>query len=93
MVSDALIGVVRTVVPVLVGACIAWLITAGYALEFDEDPQLSVALIVLCTMIYYGVLTLLERRLSRHIGWLLGFPIAPAYGYGTTTPRGEPYGF
>jgi len=35
MVSDALIGLVRTAVPALIGACIAWLITAGYALEYS----------------------------------------------------------
>jgi hypothetical protein len=81
VVSDALIGLVRTIIPALVGACLAWLIAA----QFSHDPELSIALMVMCTALYYGVVTMLERRLSPRIGWLLGYPSVPFYRY-----KGDP---
>lgn len=70
-------SVVRTIVPVIVGAVVGWFTTAGIQI----DPQLQIALGTLLTTIasglYYIIVRLLETYVTPKFGWLLLFPKAP----------------
>lgn len=74
------IGIIRTVVPVMVGAVVTWL-----AVEFQVviDEGTSQALIAgftgLATSIYYVLFRFLEKKVPA-LGWLLGAPSPPVYG-------------
>lgn len=79
MLSDAMIGLIRTFVPTVIGTAIAWLTTQGVFLDTAVQEQLSAAFVGLCVALYYGVVTLLERKVNPAFGWLLGYAKAPVY--------------
>ena len=78
MLGPALLGTLRTFVPVVVGALVTWLIGAGVNLDEETVGALSVALLGIITAAYYFVVTLLERHVHPYFGVLLGAPKAPA---------------
>lgn len=74
-------SVVRTVVPGIVGAVIAWLAAHGFDwlnLHSYQD-QLSAWLIVACQAGYYLVARWLEQKVSPMFGILLGAVRRPVY--------------
>jgi len=72
-------SIVRTIVPIIVGAVIGWATTQGIAL----DPEFEVSLILAITAafqgIYYILVRLFELYVSPKFGWLLGLAKAPEY--------------
>lgn len=80
MLSDAMIGLIRTFVPTVIGTIIAWLTAQGVLVDSAVEEQLSVAFIGLCVALYYGAVALLERKVNPAFGWLLGYPKSPEYG-------------
>lgn len=69
-------SIVRTVVPLIVGALISWAAKAG--LELD-DGAIASALTVIVTTVYYAVVRVLEARIAPAWGWLLGVAKVPTY--------------
>lgn len=72
-------GIIRTIVPVMVGSLLAWiLIHTGIDLgPFTEG--LSEALVVFLTGVWYILFRYLERNKSKWWGWLLGLAAQPIY--------------
>lgn len=72
-------SLVRTFVPIIVGAVIGWFVSAG----IDLDPEFEGALIVAVTAVFQGVYyiaaRLLEKYVSPKFGWLLGLAKEPEY--------------
>lgn len=79
--NAALIAVIRTIVPMGVGAIASWLlVTFGLHVTDDQQAQLVVLGTFLLQAFYYMVVKWLEARWPR-LGVLLGIPKAPVYGY------------
>lgn len=72
-IGDALIALLRTVVPMIVG----WVL-ARLALPAEVGPQLELILTALLTALYYSLVRLLSVRWS-WFGWFLGYPTDPHY--------------
>ena len=72
-------SIVRTVVPVIVGAIASYLITLGVTLQEDVMAALSVIITAAATAIYYIVIRWLEQKFPK-VGILLGWAAVPA-GY------------
>ena len=83
MFHDSLIGLVRTVVPMIVGALIVWLAEAGIELSDEASGAFTVALMAIATSAYYAGVTWLEREVNPSWGYLLGVPKAPSYSAST----------
>ncbi len=79
MFHDTLIALIRTFVPAAVGSVIAWAVAHGVGITDDVATQLSAVLVTLCIMLYYALVTALERRVNPAFGWLLGVPKVPSY--------------
>ena len=79
MSSPSTPSIVRTVVPVIVGAIASYLITLGVTLQEDVMAALSVIITAAATAIYYIVVRWLEQKFPK-IGILLGYAAVPA-GY------------
>ena len=77
--SDYLISMIRTVVPVGVGAVLSWLaVRAGIVVDEQTKAGLLVAFTGLAVAVYYGVVRALELRWP-WFGRLLGSKAAPTY--------------
>lgn len=72
-IGDALIALLRTVVPMIVG----WVL-ARLALPAEVAPQVELILTAAITAGYYALVRLLAARWSG-VGWLLGYPVDPHY--------------
>ena len=72
-IGDTLIALIRTVVPVLVGALITYL-----AVPADIAALLEVLFLALFTALYYALVRLLSEKWP-FFGWLLGYPTNPEY--------------
>ena len=79
MSSPSTPSIVRTVVPVIVGAIASYFVTLGVTLQEDVMAALSVIITAAATAIYYIVVRWLEQKFPK-IGILLGWAAVPA-GY------------
>jgi hypothetical protein len=70
------LSVVRTFVPVIVGAVITVLTKIGADVS-SESLELLIGSIV--TTAYYTVARVLETKVTPRFGWLLGAPRTPTY--------------
>jgi hypothetical protein len=87
--NDTLIGLIRTWVPIGVGAVIAWFTAQGLSLDSETQTAVIVALTGVTQAVYYSVVRLLENQFPA-IGWLLGSAKTPVYNpVALTTPRGR----
>lgn len=78
--NDKIIGFIRTYVPYLIGAGIAWVLaTIGLDLRGEFATALIAVVVVGSQNGYYYLVRLLETRFPG-TGVLLGFPSAPKYG-------------
>lgn len=77
-------SLIRTYVPVLVGAFIAWLITLGVEVDPSTQAGLTTGLTGLVIIVYYTVVRLLEKRWP-FLSVLLGSKQIPA----AYAPSGE----
>jgi hypothetical protein len=76
--NDTLIGLIRTWVPIAVGAAISWLATAGLELDKETQAAAIVAATGAIQAAYYTLVRLLENKYPA-IGWLLGSAKTPTY--------------
>jgi hypothetical protein len=70
--SDLETSLVRTLIPVIVGAVAGWLAHHGI-----HEPLVLITSVI--TYAYYLIARILEHYLSPKFGWLLGAAKAPAY--------------
>lgn len=79
MLHDYLISLIRTAVPVGIGAVLAWLASrAGIVLDDDSSAGLVAAAVGLTVAAYYALVRALESRWP-WFGLLLGKPATPVY--------------
>lgn len=74
-VNDFAVSIIRTVVPLLVGAAITQLLRLGVDVDTTAATTLATTTV---TGVYYAAVRAAERRWKR-VGWLLGYPLAPTY--------------
>ena len=72
-------SIVRTVVPVIVGAIASYLVTLGVTLPDDVTAALSVIVMAAATSVYYIIVRWLEQKFPK-LGILIGWAAVPA-GY------------
>jgi len=88
-------GLIRTVVPAIVGALATWLLSFGLDVGPDAYAGLTAFLGLLFTGLYYAIVRLIEDRVPQ-AGWLLGLAKSPdSYSKGpgvtmTQKPEGNP---
>jgi len=76
--SDAIIALVRTIVPIAVGAFITWLSLLGVELDPEIAAATVTALTGLIASAYYAVVKVVSVNVP-WVGWLLGYPANPTY--------------
>jgi hypothetical protein len=87
--NDTVIGLIRTWVPIGVGAVIAWFATQGLSLDYETQNAAIIALTGVTQALYYSLVRLLESQFPA-VGWLLGSAKTPVYNpVVATTPRGR----
>lgn len=69
--SDFAISLIRTYVPIVVGAVVAWLVARGIAIPSEAIVGTVAFLTAILQGFYYFVARLLEQRYPQ-FGWLLG---------------------
>lgn len=72
-------SLVRTFVPIIVGAVLGFFVTRGIELDPDFEASLIVALTAGFNGIYYLLVRLFETYVSPKFGWLLGLAQTPKY--------------
>ena len=72
------LSLIRTYVPLAVGAFVAWLLTLGVDISDSVQASVVVALTGLLQAIYYTAVRLLESKFPV-VGKLLGASSAPKY--------------
>lgn len=68
---------VRTIVPIVVGAVVAWLVKQGIPVDEEFSAAISAVLFAVFSSVYYIVARLLETYVTPKLGVLLGLPKAP----------------
>lgn len=86
--SDAITGLIRTWVPVGVGAFISWLLTLGVELDANTEAGLITSLTALVIAVYYTVAFLLSKKWPV-FGVLLGSTKQPSYAKKNELPTAE----
>jgi len=76
--NDAIIALIRTIVPIAVGSVIAWLSLRGVNLAPETATATTTALTGLLSGAYYAVVKLLSDNFP-WMGWLLGYAAQPSY--------------
>lgn len=76
--SDQLTSYIRTLVPTLVGAIIAFLAEKGINVPIDIQTATTALLTALFAVLYYIIVRKLESKWPK-LGVLLGVPSAPTY--------------
>jgi hypothetical protein len=76
--SNQLTGLIRTWVPIAVGAVISWFATIGLNIDAETQAASVVALTGIIQAAYYTVVRLLESKYPA-VGWLLGSAKTPSY--------------
>ena len=74
--NTLVLSLIRTYVPVAVGAFVAWLLALGVELDEKSATGLTVALTGLLIAVYYTLVRLLERQWPA-VGVLLGVAKSP----------------
>lgn len=77
--KDLLASIVRTVVPVAMGAVLTYLATKNITLDETFQANLRYLLEILITGAYYAIVRAFEHYVSPKFGWLLGLAKAPNY--------------
>ena len=70
-------SIVRTIVPIMVGAVLGWLTAANVPVDPDFEGTLTTLLTALLTTAYYVAVRLFETYISPKLGWLLGYAKTP----------------
>jgi hypothetical protein len=72
-------SIVRTLVPVIVGAVLTWVTTLGVELDPEFEGALTLVITAVFTAVYYIAVRLLETHVTPKLGWLLGSAKQPDY--------------
>lgn len=72
-------SIVRTVVPIIVGAVIGWAVSQGIELDPKFELSLTAAITAAFQGAYYIAVRLLEKYVSPKFGWLIGLAKQPEY--------------
>ena len=81
------LSIIRTYVPIAVGALASWLLTVGLELDADGQAGLIVFLTGLSQAVYYAAVRALETRFPS-VGILLGAAKTPdTYSKGDNSPE------
>ena len=86
--NDFIVSLIRTNVPIVVGALISWLVTAGLEVPEGADQALIVALTAALIAAYYTGVRLLEKKWPG-FGFLLGTRQEPSYPHEIPDGAGE----
>ncbi len=70
-------SIVRTIVPIVVGAVLGWLAAANVPVDPDFEGTLTTLLTAVLTTAYYVAVRLFETYISPKLGWLLGYAKTP----------------
>lgn len=89
MLSDSLIALIRTAVPLAVGWVVTQLALIGVTLPADTELQLATALTAVCAAAYWALVTWASKRVPA-LGWLLGVAATPSYSTPADAPMPEP---
>lgn len=82
-------SLIRTVVPVIVGAVITWLAGIGLNLDVAGQEGLALTLTVIFTAAYYFVVRFIEERVP-WVGVFLGYAKSPAFYVNPQTDQVNP---
>lgn len=80
-------SIVRTVVPIVVGAILGWLTASNIPVDPELEITLTAALTAAFSAVYYLLVRLFERYVSPKLGWLLGLAQQPT-SYKPDPPAG-----
>ena len=72
-------SLVRTFVPIVVGAVVAFFVDKGVALDPEFEGALTAGIGAATAFIWYAAVRLLETYVTPKFGWLLGLDKAPRY--------------
>ncbi len=75
--GDLQASLVRTLTPVVVGTLLGGVLRSR--LDDEHAKQLSGVIEPIAIMAYYGLVRVLERRVGRGFGWLIGYARSPGY--------------
>lgn len=78
MTSNFATSLIRTYVPIIVGALVSYLLTLGIELDVNAQTGLVVFLTAFLQGAYYLIVRILERRYPK-LGVLLGSEAQPKY--------------
>lgn len=82
-------SIVRTLTPIIVGAVVGWITTAGITLDSEFQAALTVVVSGVFSGLYYVAARLLETYVTPKFGWLLGLAKAPEYAASQYTASKE----
>ena len=72
-------SLVRTFVPIVVGAVLAFFVTRGITLDPDFEVALTTTITAGLSFAWYALVRVFEVYVSPKFGWLLGLAKAPVY--------------
>lgn len=79
-------SLIRTLVPMIVGAILSWLAQIGLDIDAAGSAGLSTFLTLLFSGAYYALARVVEVHVPQ-VGWLLGLAKSPDSYSQDTTPR------
>ena len=77
-------SIVRTVVPIIVGAALGWLTARGITVDPEFEELFTAFLVAGFSAAWFIVSRLLELYVAPRLGWLLGLAKQPVYVAPTT---------
>ena len=72
-------SIVRTYVPWLVGIIVGWLVSLGVPLDPEVEVQITAALMLGASMLWYFLARIFEIYVHPKLGWLISLPKQPLY--------------
>lgn len=84
-------SIVRTLVPIIVGAVIGWAVTTGITLDDQFEVALTLVITAAFQGVYYVAVRLLELYVAPRFGWLLGIARQPVYAPDPSTVTRSEY--
>lgn len=82
-------SLVRTFVPIIVGAVVGFFVSAGIELDPEFELSMTAAITSAASMLWYTLVRLFEVYVSPKFGWLLGAASQPEYDGLIHTPAVE----
>lgn len=70
-------SIVRTFIPIIVGAVLSFFVSRGIELDPEFKPALELLLSALFAFVWYVAVRLLETYVTPKLGWLLGLAKSP----------------